>query len=142
MFGYSTEEVIGNPSSFLLPDLRSDQVPAGDFSARRKNAERFEVDATCGRFQKKTTIFLRDVTDRKRAREMLEVSEANLRLTLDTIPGLVYSRSPDGAIEYANRHATEYFGNTLEEIRSGAWVNALHPDEKESVLSSIVANFR
>jgi hypothetical protein len=41
MFGYSTEEVIGNPSSFLLPDLRSDQVSAGDFSARRKNAERF-----------------------------------------------------------------------------------------------------
>lgn len=140
MFGYSTEAVIGNPSSFLLPDIKADQAPAGDFSARKKSGERFDVDATCGRFHKKTTIFVRDVTDRKQAREMLEESEANLRLTLDTIPGLVYSRSPDGAIEYANRHATEFYGYTLEEIRNGAWVNALHPDEKESVVSLIAAN--
>jgi PAS domain S-box-containing protein len=141
MFSYSKEEVIGKPALLLLPELSSSQPPAGELLAIRKDGEEFYVESSCGRFSDKTTIFLRDITDRKRVQAELESSEANLRLTLDTIPGLVYSRSPDGEIEYANRHLTEYFGYTLEDVQRGAWIDGLHPDERESVLAKTKVDF-
>ncbi len=141
MFNYSMKEVIGKPVLLLLPDLSPGQSPAGELLALRKNGDHFQVESSCGQFSDKTTIFLRDITDRKQVQAQLESSEANLRLTLDTIPGLVYSRSPDGAIEYASRHLTEYFGYTLEDVQRGAWIDGLHPDERESVMAKMRVDF-
>jgi PAS domain S-box-containing protein len=141
MFSYSKEEVIGKPVSLLLPELSFRGSPAGEFRALHKNGDEFHVESTCGRFSDKTTIFLRDITDRKLVQAQLESSEANLRLTLDTIPGLVYTRSPNGEIEYANLHLTEHFGYTLEDVQRGAWIDGLHPDERESVLAKTKVDF-
>ena len=137
MFKFSVDELHGNPASFLLPSLAAGQLPAGEFLARRKQHEDLEVEATCGAFNEKTAIFLRDISDRKRAQRELERSEANHRLVLDTIPGMVFSRLPDGTIDYFNRHMVEYFGLSFEETRGGAWVNHVHPDERDSVLDAI-----
>jgi PAS domain S-box-containing protein len=142
LFGYAIQDVIGRPSSLLLSDLKENQPPSGEFLANTKAGGLLSIEATCGRFDGKTTIFLRDIRDRKRAQEKLEQSEQELRLILDTIPGMVYSRSPDGRVEYANRLATEYLGKTVEEISNGAWIDALHPDEKDWVLAAIQKNFR
>jgi hypothetical protein len=135
MFGYSITEITGQPSSLLIPDFAQGQPRAGDFSALRKDGNRFDVEATCGSFDSKTTIFLRDISERKRAQKKLEDSEESLRLTVETIPGLVYTRLPNGDIDYANCRVIDYFGKTLQEIRMGALANALHPDERESVLT-------
>jgi PAS domain-containing protein len=56
-------------------------------------------------------------------------NEESLRLVLETIPAMVYSRTPFGAVDYANYRATEFFGMGLEQICNGGWVQALHPDE-------------
>lgn len=142
LFGYAIQDVIGRPSSFLLSDLKENQPPSGEFLANTKAGGPLSIDATCGRFDDKTTIFLRDISERTRAQEKLEQSEQELRLIVDTIPGMVYSRNADGAVEYANRLATEFFGKTREEISNGAWIDALHPDEKDWVLASIEKHFR
>src|SRR5579862_4434301 len=139
MFGYSVNEIKGKAPSILIPDFKD--IQAGEFVAARKQGEQFDVEAICGKFDRKTTIFLRDISDRKRAQRELEKSEENLSLTLDTIPGLVYSRSPDGTIEYVNRHTAEYFGCNPEDPRDGAWIETLHPDEREVVLEEIRRNF-
>lgn len=142
MFGYSVDEVMGKPSSFLLQDLKKDQAPEGEFLARRKPGDVLDVEATCGHFGEKTTIFLRDISDRKRVQRELEKREENLQLILDTVPALVVRRKPDGTIDYVNRHATEYFGYTGEEFCNGAWIEVFHPDEKERVLEEIQRNIR
>lgn len=141
MLGYTTNDVIGKPVDFLLPDLAKEQPPKGEFLAAEKDGTRLEVEATCGRFEGKTTIFLRDITDRKRAQRALEESEENLRLTLDTIPGLVFTRSPDGTLEYVNRHGTEFLGRSLENLRDGGWFETLHPDERASVVAVVENGF-
>jgi hypothetical protein len=64
-----------------------------------------------------------------------------MRLILETVPGLLYSRLPSGEIEYANQRSSEYHGMTQDEIRVGFWVDALHPDEKQAVLDEIAKNF-
>jgi PAS domain S-box-containing protein len=88
-----------------------------------------------------TTLFIRDITERKRAQRALENSSENMRLILETVPGLLYSRLPNGEVEYANQRASKYHGMTQEEIHIGLWVDALHPDEKQVVLDEIAKNF-
>jgi len=89
LFGYSIEEVIGKPASLLLPEASFGHPLNGELLALLKCGEHTHVESSCGRFSDKTTVFLRDIGERKRAQAQLESSEANLRLTLDTIPGLV-----------------------------------------------------
>jgi PAS domain S-box-containing protein len=61
-----------------------------------------------------------DIDDRKRVEEALRASELNLRLIVDTIPGLVCTMNASGEIELLNRRVLEYFGKTTEELKSWA----------------------
>jgi len=70
--------------------------------------------------------------ERKRAEDALRISEESLRLTLDTIDGLVTTVSPAGELEFANRRFLEYTGNTIEELKTN--VGILHPDDRERIV--------
>jgi PAS domain S-box-containing protein len=122
-------------------ELRRDRPPKGEFTARRSNGERFDVEASCGHDNDNTTIFLRDISDRKRDLNKLEDTEENLRLTLENIPGLVYTQSPDGDLQYANCWVTDFFGMTVAQLGAGGWADTLHPDERDAVLSRTARNF-
>ena len=139
MFGYTSNEIIGKPASVLLPEFG--QAHAEESTARRKDGQVFTVETSYGHLDQRSTIFLRDITDRKRAQRELEDSKEDMRLILESVPGLLYSRLPNGRIEYANHRASEYFGMTQEEIYEGTWADALHPDEKSAVLDEIARNF-
>ncbi|MGB2634662.1 MAG: PAS domain S-box protein [Candidatus Acidiferrum sp.] len=71
--------------------------------------------------------------ERKRAEDTLRASEQNLRLTLDSIAGLVMTFSASGELEDANRPFLKYTGCTLEEARRGSSI--FHPDDYERVMS-------
>ena len=70
--------------------------------------------------------------ERKRAEDALRSSEQSLRVTLDTIDGLVTNVSPSGELEFANRRFLEYTGNTIEELPTNLGI--LHPDDRERVM--------
>jgi PAS domain S-box-containing protein len=140
MFGFSFNEVKNTPISLVVPDLAPGQTPVGEFSAVRRNGDVFDVEATCGRFRTKTTIFLRDISDRKRIQKKLEQSEQSLRLTLDTIPGLVYTHTPDGPIEYANQRLTGFLGSSMNRKSADALVACMHPEDKETALQQLTHN--
>lgn len=134
IFGYAIDEIIGQSATLLLPELEAGDTPEGEFSVIRKDGERFTVHVWSCRIAENTTIILRDISELKRIQRRLENSEEGLRLTLDSIPGLIYTRLPDGKIEYANRQCLDFFGKSVTEIQTDAWVPALHPDERESGL--------
>lgn len=75
-----------------------------------------------------------DVENRKLAEEALRASERNLRQIIDSIPGLVCTMSPDGAIEHQNQQVLDYFGRTAEELRQWAFTDAVHPDDLQHVI--------
>ena len=141
MFGYAVDEVIGQPASFLLPEFGHVESTTEEFTARRKDGEVFTVETRCARMASTTIIFIRDITELKRAQRELENSRENMRLILETVPGLLFSRLPSGEVEYANQQILEYHGMTQEELNAGTWVDALHPDEKQAVLDEIARNF-
>jgi PAS domain S-box-containing protein len=140
MFGFAFSEVQNKPISLLVPQLTPGRSPAGEFSAVRSNGETFDVEATCGRFRSKTTIFLRDISDRKRIQKKLEQSEQSLRLTLDTIPGLVYTHTPDGPIEYTNLRLTSFLGSSMDQKSADALVACMHPEDRDAALQQLTHN--
>jgi PAS domain S-box-containing protein len=77
-----------------------------------------------------------DITERRQAEEALRLSEQRFQLLTETIPILVWSARADGVSDYYNAPFLQYLGRTLEEMHGWAWVNTLHPDDRER--SSVV----
>src|ERR1700730_15695636 len=60
-------------------------------------------------------------------------AEKEIRLVADTIPALVWSALPDGAVEYFNQRWLTYTGLTLEQARGWGFIDAYHPEDRASV---------
>src|SRR5215469_18272536 len=78
-----------------------------------------------------------DIEDRKRAEEALRSNEQNLRLIVDSIPGLVVTTTPAGEIELLNRQVLEYFGKTAEELSHWKTSDAVHPDDVPGAVAAL-----
>lgn len=70
-----------------------------------------------------------DIEDRKRAEEALRASEWKLRQLTETIPQMLWSATPDGAVDYCNARLLDYAGFSAEEVMGAGWVKLLHPDD-------------
>ena len=77
-----------------------------------------------------------DVTERKRAEEVLRESERNLRLLVEAIPGMVGIQSAEGQQEYTNQRVLDYTGKTMEDMANLGWTEVFHPDDVERVLDT------
>jgi PAS domain S-box-containing protein len=65
-----------------------------------------------------------DIEDRKEA-------ESRLRLVIDTLPSLVWSKLPDGSVDFLNQRFLEYTGLSLREGLGWGWMfNAFHPEDR------------
>jgi PAS domain S-box-containing protein len=78
--------------------------------------------------------------ERKRAEEALRGSEESLRLTLDSIGGMVTTRSASGNLELANRRFLDYTGCTLDELKDNRAI--LHRDDRARVLNKWAHSLR
>jgi PAS domain S-box-containing protein len=76
-----------------------------------------------------------DITDRKRAEEAIRESESSLRQLSDAMPQIVYTCGPDGLVDYGNQRWVEYVGVPVEESIGRKWIEAVHPDDRESTRS-------
>jgi PAS domain S-box-containing protein len=79
-----------------------------------------------------------DIEDRRRAEQAARASERGFRLIVDSIPGLVSIMSAAGELEFVNRQLLQYFGRSLQELKSWATTDAVHPDD----LARTVAGWR
>jgi PAS domain S-box-containing protein len=59
--------------------------------------------------------------------------EALLRLTVDTIPTMVWAARSDGSAEFFNMRWLDYTGLTLDEVRDWGWAVAIHPEDLKSL---------
>ena len=64
-----------------------------------------------------------DIEDRKEAEE-------RLRLVIDTLPALVWSKLPDGSADFLNQRFREYTGLSVEEGLRWGWMDAFHPEDR------------
>ncbi|HYM59781.1 MAG TPA: PAS domain-containing protein, partial [Thermoanaerobaculia bacterium] len=76
-----------------------------------------------------------DIDDRKRAEEALQASEKGFRLLVDCIPGLVFTTTPEGDVEFVNRPLLDYFGMPEEDVKRWTTGSVVHPDDLPEVIT-------
>jgi PAS domain S-box-containing protein len=146
VFGWHSHEVIGRPYTVLKPEAQ-----VFDGSTGRELA----IAAARGRFESETTarhregshfrvwfsivalrggdglaqafgLRVRDLSDRRPN----EAGVLHYRSLSEVIPQIVWTASPDGAVDYFNRRWSELTGQTPEQSLGWGWQAALHPDDR------------
>jgi hypothetical protein len=79
-----------------------------------------------GRILRWYSVFT-DVDDRRRMDEALRTSEHQLRLMVDSIPGLICTNTAAGQVDYVNKTLLDYTGKSLSELRD--WPSVVHPED-------------
>jgi PAS domain S-box-containing protein len=79
-------------------------------------------------------IACEDITERKHAEEAARRSEKELRDVIETIPAMVWSALPDGALAFINRRWQDFTGVSLEQTLGGNWEAPIHPEDLEQYL--------
>ena len=78
----------------------------------------------------------------KLAHEALRDSEANSRLIIDAVPGLIATLSPSGEVETVNKRLLDYFGQTLDELTQWGTNGTVHVDDLPHVVNVFSQSIR
>ncbi|MCA1816566.1 MAG: PAS domain-containing sensor histidine kinase [Acidobacteria bacterium] len=98
----------------LRRDLAEAQRRLGEATSERVRAER-EHEAACAR--------------ERETRAAAEATERHYRFLAETIPQQVWTARADGALDYVNRRALEYFGVAEPALAGWGWQRVVHPDD-------------
>jgi PAS domain S-box-containing protein len=77
--------------------------------------------------------------ERKYAEDKLRDSERSLRQLTETIPQMLWSANPDGAIDYCNQRVLDYTGLRAEQVHGAGWMKSVHPDDIEKMAQAWAA---
>jgi PAS domain S-box-containing protein len=106
-----------------------------EITALRRDGSEFPVELTVTPLKSGDSwtfsAFVRDISDRKRSEDQLRASELSLRTMIETIPGMLWSATPDGAVDYCNARVLDYTGLPQEQIKGDGWLKTVHPDDAD-----------
>lgn len=82
-------------------------------------------------FPRQTEALLLTVAANQAAIALQEAraSELSLQRMIETIPGMLWSATPEGMIDYCNGRLLEYSGFAPHEVMGTNWIKLLHPDD-------------
>jgi PAS domain S-box-containing protein len=162
MTGFSPEEIRSRPLHYVIHHHYADGRPypmeecpidralPEDFTVRshkdlffRKDGSSFPVVCAASPIFENgrpvsTVIEIRDVTAEKEAESALRESEQRFRRMADTAPAMLWVTGADNYTTFLSRAFYELTGLTAEECLGSAWLNAVHPDNREEVWQRFV----
>ncbi len=149
MSGYRREEVIGHTSlelnvwetlehranfiqrlnehgSIVNTETRF-RTKDGSLRVLLSSAEKFEVAG-----EKCLLVASSDITERMAAQQAVEESEERFRNLADSAPVMIWVSGEDKECTYLNKQWVNFTGRSMEEQLGNGWVEAIHPDDRES----------
>jgi len=151
MFGYTEEELLGQPLLAIMPVRYRDDHHAGleafrqtgeptvidrtiEVDGLRRDGSEFPIELSIGTWETQDgpcfSAIVRDMTDRKRAEESLRRQQVEQQALLDLIPAMVWYKDDRNRIIRTNRLAAESIDKTVTEVE-GRSTYDLYPDEAE-----------
>jgi two-component system, LuxR family, sensor kinase FixL len=159
IFGYSAEEMVGQPLTLLLPPGRENEekeilariakgerIEHFETQRRRKDGQIIDVSVTIspvtdlsGKISAASKI-ARDITAATKAQQLLQEREAHLQSVLDTVPDAMIVIDTRGIIQSFSATAQTMFGYGAEEA-IGKNVSILMPDPDKSRHDGYLARY-
>ncbi|MBE0598068.1 MAG: PocR ligand-binding domain-containing protein [Desulfuromonadales bacterium] len=75
-------------------------------------------------------IYSFDISGRKTAEKSLQKSESFYRQTLESIPGMVFTTTPDGYCDYQSQQWVDYTGIPMSDHLGDGWNQLLHLEDR------------
>jgi PAS domain S-box-containing protein len=160
LFGYSSAEATGRPITILVPSEMRDEESAllqrlrvggriEHYETVRiaNGGKRVAVSLTMSQVidsAGKTIGFstiARDITDRKRAEQVLRESEERFRLVADTAPVLIWMSGTDKLCNFFNQGWLNFTGRSLKDELGEGWVADVYPDDVQRCVEIYSASF-
>jgi PAS domain S-box-containing protein len=155
LFGYTAEEAIGQPIAILVSAERQaeedallnrlrtgERVDHLETVRLLKHGRRIDVSLTvspihdqAGRIIGASEV-VRDITAQKQAESALRDSERKFRTLASHAPVGIFQTGPNGDNVFVNDSWTAMAGLTPDEAHGAGWTNAVHPDDRERVMSN------
>ncbi|HYI97335.1 MAG TPA: PAS domain S-box protein [Bryobacteraceae bacterium] len=153
IFGYTIEEVIGQPVTILIPPDRVDEEP--NIIARVRRGERIEHYETVRRRKDGALLDIslsvspifdqhgrivgaskiaRDISSQVLVRSKIAESEKRLRFMADSMPQKIFTANASGEMDYFNRQWTDFAGLPIEELKARDWTDFIHPVDVEETI--------
>jgi PAS domain S-box-containing protein len=82
-----------------------------------------------------------DITERMRAQQALEESEARFRNMADTAPVMIWVTGADKLCTYVNQQWCAFTGRTLAQELGNGWAKGVHPDDQSRCMETYVNAF-
>jgi PAS domain S-box-containing protein len=155
MFGYAEEEIVGRSIFLLIPDelhgseqalleriRRGERVEFAETERIRKDGRRIYISVTVSPIRDSSGVITgassikRDVTERKRATEELARREERYRALITATTSIVWTTDPEGRFSERQASWEEYTGQPWQEHAGFGWLDAVHPDDRDSVRAS------
>jgi PAS domain S-box-containing protein len=118
----------------IMAAIREDEGARLECQHRLADGSLRDVEVSSSRVQAghRQVLFsiIHDITERKRAEELLRENEAKLRIIFEASEAGIILVSPKGEISFANRKMAEMLGLSLEALIGTTYVGHLHPSEK------------
>ncbi len=83
-----------------------------------------------------------DISESKRVEADLRESEDRFRSMADGTPVMIWVTDPVGRLEYVNRAYEDFFGISMEQIRSDGWQALVHPEDREAYVTPFLTALR
>jgi two-component system, cell cycle sensor histidine kinase and response regulator CckA len=155
IFGYTEQEMVGQSIFVLVPEelhdserdllqriRRGERVDFADTERIRKDGTRINIALTVAPIWDSSggvvgaSSIKRDITDRKRAEAELTRREERYRALVMATSSIVWTANADGQFDTGQASWEQFTGQPLNEPQGYGWINAVHPDDRESVRSS------
>ncbi len=160
LFGYSAQEAIGKTIRLIVPaelgteaDKILQRIKAGEsiehYETTRvtKFGKKLDVSLTISPLKDSAGVVVgcskiaRDITERKRAVQILRESEERFRLIANTAPVLIWIAATNKLCTFFNQSWLDFTGRPLVQELGEGWASGVHPEDLDRCLETYSVAF-